>query len=65
MVKFDIPKKENFTTQVITSIVVLVLVAVVVAILSKLLVGVIVFLLGAVFGVSSQYMGGGPFSKNE
>jgi hypothetical protein len=63
VVKFDIPPKENFTKQVIASIVVLVIVAVVVAILSRLIIGVVTFLLGAVFGVGSQVVGSGPLDK--
>lgn len=63
MVKFDIPPKENFTKQVIASIVVLVIVAVVVAILSRVVVGLITFILGAVFGVGSQVFGAGPLDK--
>jgi hypothetical protein len=63
MVKFDIPPKENRTAQIVASVIVLIIVAVVAAILSKLIVGVIIFLLGAVFGVGSQVAGGGPLDK--
>ena len=63
MADFDIPPKENRTKQIIASVVFLVVIAVVVAVLSKIIVGIVIFLLGAVFGVGSQFMGAGPLDK--
>lgn len=65
MVKFDIPPKEDEGKQIIASIVVLLLVAVVVAVLSKLFVGLIVFLLGAGFGVGAQVISSNPLDKDK
>ncbi len=65
MADFDIPPKENRSKQVIASVVVLLVVAVVIAILSKIIVGIVIFLLGAVFGVGTQFAGAGPLDKDK
>lgn len=65
MVKIQIPPKENEQQQLIASVVVLIIVAVVVAILSKLLVGLVIFLLGAVFSIGSQVVTNSPLDKDK
>lgn len=65
MVKFDIPPKEDERKQLVASVVVLLIVAVVVAILAKVFVGIVVFLLGAAFGVGTQVIKSDPLDKDK
>ncbi len=60
MPKFDIPPKPNLANQLIMIAVVLIIVAVIVAILAKLAIGFIIFLIGVITGVSSQFFKENP-----
>ncbi len=54
MAEFDIPPKPSLSKQLLMTAVVLIVVAIVVAIFAKAIVGLIIFLLGAIMGVGSQ-----------
>lgn len=55
--EFDIPPKENVAQQLLVSAIVLIVIAIVLAIFAKLVVGLIIFLLGAIAGIGSKVVG--------
>lgn len=63
MPEFDIPPKPKLSQQLLMTAAVLIVVAIVVAVLAKLVVGLIIFLLGAVFAVGSQVTKDNPLDK--
>lgn len=52
--EFDIPPKENLGQQLLVTAIVLIVIAIVLAIFAKLVVGLIIFLLGAIAGIGSK-----------
>lgn len=56
--------KENYKKQLLMAAILLIVAGLVIAVLSKLIVGGIIFLLGAVFGVGAQVTGNNPLSKD-
>ena len=63
MAELDIPPKPTLSSQLLASAAVLVVVAIVIAIFAKLVVGLIIFLLGVVFGIGSQFIKDRPLDK--
>ena len=55
MPKFSIPPKGHRQAQVMTSVIVLIIVSVLVAIFAKAMIGLVIFLLGAIFGAGASF----------
>lgn len=60
MSEINIPPKPKLSKQLIMIAIILVIVAIVVAILAKVVVGFIIFLIGVITGVSSQFFKENP-----
>lgn len=65
MVKFDIPPKEDERKQLVASVVVLLIVTTVLIILGKMIAGLVIFLLGAAFGVGAKVISTNPLDKDK